>query len=684
MKTLLRVVFEMTRRRTRSRLAGIYLALILALILAPPSLALVTPGLSAQASPTAFDARRLDVPRDLNDGWLVQPGDDPAYANPSFDDSGWAPINLQTPLATALHGAHPQIVWYRLHLQVDPSQTGIALREETLARAFEVYVNGERFMTSGQLAPFRSYTYNSQILARIPDRMVATGHLVVVVRAGISRRDWSNEFPGLSAGNLTLGPERTLADKDWLELIGENFANMLDSVTGIALGLVALALFLSQRRHREYLWIFGLGLQQLARLPIKIICLFHNIPIGWRFLNAAFSIVTPFLLVAMYFAFVNLRINWKFRIFLGIAGFLNAYSILANQGLAPNLPGSYGLLTNLPFVVLLAAVIPIVLGVHLRRGNREAGILLIPAIADSLFIYVNYALALLFRIPAWSAAAEHGLNLIQRFPAGPFAISLNDVSSILSTIALAIIMVLRASSTSRLQAQLEGEMEAAREVQQVILPEQIDSIPGFVIESAYEPAQQVGGDFFQVIPTAEGGLLLVLGDVAGKGLPAAMLVSVMVGAIRATAEFTHAPQEILASLNERLVGRTRSGFSTALAAHFSPDGVVEIANAGHLSPYIDGQEVDLPGALPLGIVGGCTYQVTRVLLAAGSRITFYSDGVVEAQNAKGELFGFDRSQQIATKPATEIAAAAKRFGQSDDITVVAITRTTSAAIDAAA
>ncbi len=677
MKTLLRdAVFAMIK----GRIAAICLTLILAAV----SLASGSTRLLAQASPATFDARRLDVPRDLNDDWLLQSGDNSAYAEPGFDDSRWTTINLQTPLPTVLHGARPKIVWYRLRIQVDPTQTGIALREESLARAFEVYVNGERLMTSGHFGPFRPYTYNSQILARIPDRMVATGHLVVALRVGISGQDWNNGFPGLSAGNLTLGPYATLADKDWLEVIGENFASILDNVTTVALGLVALALFLSQRRQREYLWIFYLGMVSLAELPVRVIYLFYNIPIGWRFLNAAFSIALPFLTVAMYFAFVNLKIGRKFFIFLWIAGFLNAYNNLANQGLLPNLPGSYGLLTNLPFLVLLSVVIPIVLGVNLRRGNREAGILLIPAIAFSLYIYVNYTLALLFRVPAWSAAAERGLMMIQRFPAGPFAISLNDVSGILSTIALAIVMVLRASSTSRQQAQLEGELEAAREVQQVILPEQIDSIFGFNIESVYEPAQQVGGDFFQIIPTADGGLLMVLGDIAGKGLPAAMLVSVMVGAIRATAEFTHAPQEILANLNERLLGRTRGGFSTALAAYFSADGFVEIANAGHLSPYIDGQELELPGALPLGIVGRSTYQVIRVLLGAGSRMTFYSDGVVEAQNAKGELFGFDRSQQIATLPATEIAAAAKRFGQSDDITVVAITRTSSAAIDAAA
>jgi len=677
LKTLLRdVVFGITKRR----MPGICLALALV----PLTLTAGATGLKAQAGPAAVDARRLDVARDLNDGWLIQSGDNPSYAAPGFDDSNWTAVDLNTPLAKVLHGAHPQIVWYRLRVQVDPTQTGLALREETLARAFEVYVNGERLMTSGHFDPFRSYTYKARILAPIPDRTVATGSLVIALRVGIAAQDWNSDFPGLSTGNIALGPEATLADKDWLELIGENFAGLLDNVTTIALGLVALALFLSQPRQREYLWIFGLGMVQLSELPIRVICLFHNIPTGWWYLNGAISLATPFVWVSMYFAFVNLRIGWKFRIFLGIAGLCNAYNILAGQGVVTNLPGSYALLTNLPFIILLAAVIPIVLVVHLRRGNREAGILLIPAIAFSLYIYAEYTLGVLYRIPAWSAAAEHGLNLIERFPAGPFAVSLNSVSGILSTIALSIIMVLRTSRTSRLQAVLEGELEAAREVQQVILPEQIESIVGFAIESVYEPAQQVGGDFFQIIPTGEGGLLLVIGDVAGKGLPAAMLVSVMVGAIRATAEYTHAPQEILASLNERLLGRTRGGFSTALAAYFSPDGLVEIANAGHLSPYLDGRELDLPGALPLGILGRSAYPVIRVLLAAGSRITFYSDGVVEAQNAQGELFGFDRSQQIATQPATEIAAAARHFGQSDDITVVAITRTASEAIHAAA
>jgi len=194
------------------------------------------------------------------------------------------------------------------------------------------------------------------------------------------------------------------------------------------------------------------------------------------------------------------------------------------------------------------------------------------------------------------------------------------------------------------------------------------------VDSVYQPAQQVGGDFFQVLPAGEGGLLVVVGDVAGKGLPAAMLVSVLVGAIRGVAAYTKDPAELLASLNDRLVGRTQGGFSTALVARIAADGGVTIANAGHLSPYLDGREVELQGALPLGVVKNAAYQVTHFHLPQGSRLTFYSDGVIEAQNEKGELFGFERGRAISTQPAAAIVEAARQFGQEDDITVVTIER----------
>jgi len=224
------------------------------------------------------------------------------------------------------------------------------------------------------------------------------------------------------------------------------------------------------------------------------------------------------------------------------------------------------------------------------------------------------------------------------------------------------------------KAQLEAEMAAAREVQQVMLPEDApESFPGYSVESVYRPALQLGGDFFQIFPAGDNGFLLVLGDVAGKGLAAAMHVSMLVGVIRTVGLETIDPAIILAKLHERLIGRT-SGISTALAAHVSAFGSVTIANAGHLSPYLDGQELELPGALPLGISEGGIYKSVHFELAAGSRLTFYSDGVVEAQNKAGELFGFDRVRAISTETADAIVEKAVQFGQADDITVVTIKR----------
>jgi len=194
------------------------------------------------------------------------------------------------------------------------------------------------------------------------------------------------------------------------------------------------------------------------------------------------------------------------------------------------------------------------------------------------------------------------------------------------------------------------------------------------VDSIYKPDRQVGGDFFQILPDGGGGMFVVVGDVAGKGLPAALLVSMLVGSIRTAAENTTEPAEVLRKLHYRLMGRSSGGFSTAVAAHIARDGRVRIANAGHLSPYMDGKEIELEGALPLGIAGGGQYQAMNFELAPGSRLTFLTDGVVEARNQQGELFGFDRTRLISTQAGAAIAEAAVDFGQSDDITVVTIER----------
>ena len=477
---------------------------------------------------------------------------------------------------------------------------------------------------------------------------------------------------GFIATNLSIGQEQALSDHIWLQIIGQYGPGLIANFLGLGLGIVALVLFSSQRRQWEYLWIFLQFFYAFCRLPLNTYEYFHNLPANWDLLREPLAIATLLFTCLMYFAFLRLRFGrWMQTAF--IVAILGWTLSMIGQAHG-NISRIASVLAQFPILILIAGVIPVLLIVHWRRGNREAGILLIPVILQSLTYYASILLFFLGLVPAFQDASTKAYKLLFAWQLGPFNWDLGQLANLLYLLSLAIIMVLRSTRISRQQALLEGEMAAAREVQQIILPEQADTVIGFTVESVYQPAQQVGGDFFQVLPTEQGGLLLVVGDVAGKGLPAAMLVSVLVGAIRGVAEYTIDPANMLANLNDRLIGRTSGTFSTALVAHIAANGIVKIANAGHLSPYLDGREIELPGALPLGIQPHAHYETIQFHLAPGSRLTFYSDGVVEAQNAKRELFGFERGRELSTRPAAAIVKAAQEFGQADDITVVTIER----------
>ena len=193
--------------------------------------------------------------------------------------------------------------------------------------------------------------------------------------------------------------------------------------------------------------------------------------------------------------------------------------------------------------------------------------------------------------------------------------------------------------------------------------------------AAYRPAQEVGGDFFQLIPLENSAALLVVGDVSGKGLPAAMAVAMIVGAIRSTVEATDDPAQVLAALNRRFAWpAARGGFATCLAMRLDASGKCVLANAGHLPPFLNGEEVTILPSLPLGLAEGLTYERSELQMAAGDRLMLYTDGLLEARDGHGELFGFARIAAIAAQSAEAIASAAQTFGQDDDITVLTLAR----------
>jgi stage II sporulation SpoE-like protein len=637
------------------------------------SLVLVSavPALVAQS----FDATSINQTATIDSGWLIHAGDAPTYAQPGFDDSQWTLFDTKAGLRSNFPADSPSVVWYRLHVKVAPTQTGLALQVNSFSRAFEVYVNGSRLMDSGQVAPFVPYSSQATLIAPISDDQISTGSIVIALRVHLTPSEWADTSPGISASSLTLGQEALLRQGFWLSMLGGYAVDWTWAVIVFAVSLLALMLYTAQRERIEYLWAFLLGIAEVAAVLTGFVFSVHNFPLAGLIPIDLLEISTNFLLIFVYFGFVRERISRRVWIYLAAANLLVAldqiFYLLGRHSSSAILQP---IVADIVSELIPLFFIPAVLIESIRRGNREARILLVALGLSTLYDYPRYAAILLQQIPAAKASASAFQSRLDNLHAGPLALPIGDLGGILCWLSLAAIMVLRSNRATRQQVILEGQVAAAREVQQVILPEHTESVPGFTIESVYQPAQQVGGDFFQILPAEGGGMILVVGDVAGKGLPAAMLVSVLVGAIRGVAEYTEDPAELLSSLNERLVGRGSGGFSTALVARITANGAVTIANAGHLSPYLDGSEVELPGALPLGVMSGVTYETSQFNLAHGSRLTFYSDGVVEAQNQHGELFGFDRAKELSTQPAASIVEAAKQFGQEDDITVVTIER----------
>lgn len=283
---------------------------------------------------------------------------------------------------------------------------------------------------------------------------------------------------------------------------------------------------------------------------------------------------------------------------------------------------------------------------------------------------------MLFVVPV--ILALYGIAILHRHgaalpPSTAAAAYRFDASLIFATaLASAFVTTRHINAEGALQLRAETELEAARVVQQVLIPDEIPNLPGFRIESAYRPAGEVGGDFFQTLSTTQGGALIVIGDVSGKGMPAAMTVALLVGTFRTLAHYTTSPGEILAAMNRRMLVRSKDGFTTCLVMRADADGTLTVANAGHLPPYCDGEELSLQNGLPLGLHADSIYEEVKFRLNPGAQVTLLTDGVVEARSATGELFGFDRAQQWSRKSAEQILEAARAFGQDDDITIVTV------------
>jgi serine phosphatase RsbU (regulator of sigma subunit) len=257
-----------------------------------------------------------------------------------------------------------------------------------------------------------------------------------------------------------------------------------------------------------------------------------------------------------------------------------------------------------------------------------------------------------------------------------FVIQLGTVATVVSLLIITVMQQRRFLQAQVLKEQWKMEIQQAQEVQQLLIPAELPEVTGITIDSEYRPAREVGGDFFQILPLeTPGTVLIVVGDVTGKGMQAGMLVALIVGAIRGAVQHSTDPAQILREVNQQLCERQHA-IATCLILRIDPDGTGIIANAGQLAPYINGIEIEMEGAFPIGIVPDGDFSIASFDLHQGDSLFLMSDGVVEATDPHGTLFGFERiSQMLEQKASSEdIARAAQAFGQEDDILVVQVRR----------
>jgi hypothetical protein len=615
----------------------------------------------------------------LDGNWRFHPGDSPEnsagallWAAPSFDDSAWPLLRGDSSWADQGYPEMSGFAWYRFTVKVAAGDGPTSLMFGPILTSYEVYVDGTLAGGSGKMPPTRTpnTSFSYHVFPLTTSASAAPRTVQVALRVWHSPI-WAGYMGGgpFFAGNLA-GDAKLLAAEHHHQQLARN-VHFVDyysySIAAALTGFAILWLFICRPSEREYLWFAVMLLSQALDSVLNVskeIYAFPPIPV----FDLLDGVLAAIIVVASFCFFARVlraRAGLLGRIFLALVAISPLPAVAYWPGWCSVPTGA-----AIQLACLLPAALWIfwLLGKRALSGNLDALLLLAPTLLD-LGFYVADNVAIVIAQEGWTSAAR---VLEVPLPLPPFTMHLGILLHLFFLLAMLVFLIRRFTLARQQEERLEGELEAARQVQQVLLPDELDQCDGFTVECIYCPADEVGGDFFQQIGDGRGGMSIVVGDVSGKGLPAAMLVGVLVGAIRSETAHGADPAVLLNSLNQRMMGRSRGGFTTCLAAHISADGLLTLANAGHLPPYLNGEEIGVSGALPLGIVARVQYECTTVRLAPGDRLTFVSDGVVEAQSKTGELFGFERTREISTSPASRIADAARAFGQTDDITVVTV------------
>jgi hypothetical protein len=447
--------------------------------------------------------------------------------------------------------------------------------------------------------------------------------------------------------------------------IAGDLSQLTIDLLSLILGCIGLGLFLLDRRNHEYAWFAVWTIGQTLLDALRVTLVIHQG--SSTFIEGDSQLLElPLYLAENLFlwGFLKARRGWLF----GLVILFDAIGVTGNSlgyhAVIP-LPTGQTIMTAFYGLVFILVIVRVLLS--LKAGNRDARLLIIPVFLLSLGSVIEGV-----RQAIYFAGWSRNVGALVLWSNGFVTLDWNDLFQALVFISIGFALILRFTRSAQEERRLTTELSSAREVQARLVPAELPTLCMAHLEAAYLPATEVGGDFYQIFPLPDDSALIIIGDVSGKGLKAAMTGTLVLGGLRALAQEDLSPAQILMRLNSQLVGATDGGFITCLCARIAADGSLKVANAGHLAPYRNGIEIDLENGLPLGLAAKVSYAESSLQLAPEDTLTFLSDGVLEARNLAGELFGFERTAAISTQSAEKIAEAAQGFGQEDDITVLTL------------
>lgn len=625
----------------------------------------------------------------LKQPWQFHIGDDQHWAAAELNDAsgqdGWESISPERPWGAQGHYAYTGFAWYRLHLDIATnSNSAPRLVLSGVGDACEVYWNGALIGRYGELPPHPSSPALGEPTVFILPRPYA-GTLALRFWKGGLGSSSSGEVGGLSEAPI-IGDSESVHNyvESWRYgfLRGTLFAHAMN-VLYLTVGILAFIVWLRRRSEWLLLW-FAI----FAICPAIWNSLFTlRLGISGQFAAFVLQPLWQVRNVALWFLLIDL-LGLRARLSLvRWAHILAVISITAAflDGCLSYVPPSWmtsdtgawidGILT---FIIAPCTLFLLVIAAYGFRKKHDSvrWVVAVSACLSQLLAVIAAMAQQGQRFTHWTLAQKLYSPL---FHIGPVYFTAQVLFDLLVFFSVLYAVYRFVYDQQTRKAILEQELESARELQKVLIPESTPELPGYTISSAYNPALEVGGDFFQIIPLQgeqSGSALVILGDVSGKGLRAAMAVSLIVGTVRTLAENTSSPARILEGLSRRLFGRLQGGFTTCLAVRLDPDGSCTLASAGHPAPYLNEREINLPGALPLGIDPSIEYPEITLHIHPRDQVTLYTDGLLEARSASGEIFSFNRLQSLvaASPNAASASAAAIAFGQEDDITVLTVTR----------